>query len=343
MSASDSPREVQRQPRSDLIFVGGTGRSGTHLVAKLIGRHAEFENVPIEVRFHADRGGFPDLLAGRVSKERFLRRLRGFWWKRYRSGGRPPDILPWTALGREPRGLHKLVDEADFEAATARFDERFDSEPEAACRELFEALLRPLAERAEKPGLVEMSCATTLAAPALARIFPDALFIHVVRDGRDASASRVRQGRGLLYPRTRVQGVRWWEGRVRRIESALAELPSDRVLTLSLDWLVQLPPNRRGYRLMRRFLGVDKQKSADTMFKRKVDPDRANVGRWQRGLSEGAREKVREEYKAALARLERDGLASAPLLREIYRFEGEQVGSEQTGLAAANEVHDADG
>ncbi|HEX6117611.1 MAG TPA: sulfotransferase [Solirubrobacterales bacterium] len=337
------PREVRRQPRSDLVFVGGTGRSGTHLVAKLIGRHAEFENVPIEVRFHADPGGFPDLLAGRVRKEQFLRRLRGFWWRRYRSGGRPPDILPWLALGREPRGLHKFVDEDEFEAAAARFDERFDAEPEAACRELFEALLRPLAHRAEKPGLVEMSCATTVAAPALARIFPDALFIHVVRDGRDASASRVRQGRGLLYPRTRVQGVRWWEGRVRRIEAALAELPSDRVLTLSLDWLVQVPPNRRGYKLMRRFLGIEKQKTADTMFKRKVNPGRANVGRWRRGLSEDAQAKVRAEYEAALERLEADGLVSAPLLREIYRFEGRQVGSEQTGLAEANVAHGGGG
>jgi hypothetical protein len=122
-----------------------------------------------------------------------MRRLRGFWWHRYRSGGRPPDILPWLALGREPRGLHKFVPEVEFEAALADFDARFETEPEAACRELFEALLRPLADREEKPGLVEMSCATTVAAPTLARIFPDALFIHVVRDGRDASASRVRQ------------------------------------------------------------------------------------------------------------------------------------------------------
>ena len=340
MSASVSPeREEGASPRSPLIFVGGTGRSGTHLVAKLIGRHAEFANVPIEVRFHADRGGFGDLLAGRVSKERFLRRLRGFWWHRYRSGGRPPDILPWFTLGREPRGLHKFVPEPLFEASVARFEERFDAEAEAACRELFEALLRPLADEAGKPGLVEMSCATAVAAPTLARIFPEALFVHVVRDGRDASASRVRQGRGLLYPRTRVQGVRWWESRVRRIEASLGELPEERTLTLSLDWLVQRPPNRRGYRLLRRFLGIEKQKTADTLFKRKVSPERANVGRWQRGLSARSRERVRREYEASLERIERDGLVCAPLLREIYEYDGEAVGSEQTGLAAANRAY----
>jgi hypothetical protein len=322
--------------RNPLVFVGGTGRSGTHLVAKLIGRHAEFHNLPIECRFHADPGGFPDLIAGRTTPERFLRRLRGFWWHRYRSGGRPPDVFPWLALGREPRGLHKIVPRERFEEATERFAEAYSADPEAACRRLFMDLLWPLAEEAGKPGLVEMTCDNAAAAPVLARIFPEARFIHVVRDGRDASASRVLQGRGLLYPRTRAQGVRWWESRVRRIERGLAELPDERVLTLSLDWLVQLPPNRRGYRLLRRFLGVEKQHTADTLFKRKINPERANVGRWRRGLSERAQERVRREYEASLARIERDGLVSAPLLREIYEHDGRAVGREQTGLAEAN-------
>jgi hypothetical protein len=323
------------------VFVGGTGRSGTHLIAKLIGRHAEFHNLPIECRFHADPGGFPDLLAGRTTPERFLRRLRGFWWHRYRRGGRSPDLLPWLALGREPRGLHKIVPRERLEQATEGFEERFAADPVAACRRLFDDLLRPLAEEAGKPALVEMSCANTVAAPALARIFPEARFIHVVRDGRDASASRVRQGRGLLHPRTRIQGIRWWEARVRRIEAAMAELADERTLTLSLDWIVQLPPNRRGYRLLRRFLGVDKQHEADTLFKRKVSPERANVGRWKRGLSERAQERVRREYEAALERIEADGLVSAPLLREIYEHDGRVVGSEQTGLADANVAHRA--
>ncbi len=185
-----------------------------------------------------------------------------------------------------------------------------------------------------------MSCDNAAAAPALARVFPEARFIHVVRDGRDASASRVRQGRGLLYPRTRVQGVRWWEGRVRRIEQALAELPPDRILTLSLDWLVQLPPNRRGYRLLRRFLGVDKQNTADTLFKRKINPERANVGRWRRGLSERAQERVRARVRGARwSGSSATASSRAPLLREIYEHRGRAVGSEQTGLAEANRAY----
>ena len=45
-------------------------------------------------------------------------------------------------------------------------------------------------------------------APTLVRLFPEAKFIHVVRDGRDASASRVAQTKGFVYPRTRRSGPR---------------------------------------------------------------------------------------------------------------------------------------
>jgi Sulfotransferase family len=306
-----------------VTFVGGTGRSGTHVVAKLLGKTRELEDIRQEVRFHVDPGGFGDLLAGRISLKRYVRRLRGFWWKRYRGGGRPPDILPWLPLGRRPRGLHKLVDPQVFELAVSRFEADFPERREGACRELFFNLLWPLADRKGAAGLVEMSCDSAVSAPALARVFPDAKFIHVVRDGRDASASRVRQGRHLLYPRTRAQGIRWWESRVRRIEAALAELPDSQWETVSLDLLVQPRAKRRGMKVMLDLIGVPKQPRLRRYFRRRVSPELGNVGRWRRDLSERKQERVRAEYERAIARMERDGLRSAPLLREVYEAERE--------------------
>jgi hypothetical protein len=64
-----------------LVFVGGTGRSGTHVIAELLDRHPRYASVPIEARFHAKPRGFPDLLAGAVGPEEFLRKLRRFWWR----------------------------------------------------------------------------------------------------------------------------------------------------------------------------------------------------------------------------------------------------------------------
>ena len=76
--------------------------------------------------------------------------------------------------------------------------------------------------------MVEQSTDTVAAAPTLTRVFPEARFIHVVRDGRDASASRVSQTRGLVRPRTRVQGIEWWEQRIWRRSSAAPTRSSPR-------------------------------------------------------------------------------------------------------------------
>src|SRR4051794_31806506 len=75
MPQAPSPQARRARPPR-VIFVGGTGRSGTHVVAKLVGRHRLYRYIPIECRFHVERGGYPDLLAGEVTSEQFVRRLR---------------------------------------------------------------------------------------------------------------------------------------------------------------------------------------------------------------------------------------------------------------------------
>ncbi len=224
--------EVERAPApAPIVFVGGTGRSGTHVLSQLISRHARFGLVPVEVRFHTDADGFPGLLAGQVSPEQFVRRLRGFWWRGFQTS--------------RMRGMYRFVDRERFEAAVELFEASHADDLEAACRKLFYDLLWFRATEGEKAaegqGLIEQSTDSVAQAPTLARLFPEARFIHVVRDGRDASASRVAQTRGLVRPRTRVQGIEWWEERIRAIEAGAGAIPPERLLTLSLDELLRMP------------------------------------------------------------------------------------------------------
>jgi hypothetical protein len=282
-----------------VLFIGGTGRSGTHVLGKLFAKHSKMALVPVEVRFHVEERGFPGLLSGEVSKEQFLRRLRGFWWKGFQT--------------RRMRGLYRFVPTERFEEAVARFEPGFDADPEAACRRLFFDLLDIRLERASAPTLVEQSCDTIAQGKTLARLFPEAKFIHVLRDGRDASASRVSQTRGLLYPRTRRQGLGWWEERIRAIDAGAREIPPERLLSVSLDEF--LLSGGRALRPLCRFAGIYPQTKMKRFYRRQMSPELAHSERWRAGLGDRKAASLERAYEETVARLERDGVSFAPLLR----------------------------
>ena len=98
------------------MFVGGTGRSGTHILSYLLDRHSRFHGIPIECRFHCNPKGLADVVGGETEPEEFLRKLRGYWWHRVRIGDRAYVKAKWRALGRGGvRGLHTIIAPDRFE------------------------------------------------------------------------------------------------------------------------------------------------------------------------------------------------------------------------------------
>jgi Sulfotransferase family len=302
-----------------IVFVGGTGRSGTHVVAKLLGRHTFYRNIKNEVRFHCNPRGYPDLLAGRVTLDEFLKKLRKFWWYRVKAGEFAPAVVPKLAMGREVRGLHKLVPEERFEAAVDEFERSFPDDQTGACRKLFLDLFRPIAEEEGKPGLIEMSSDTIVAGPTLLRIFPEAKLIHTVRDGRDAGSSKVEKRSKREHPTDVLTGIDWWEKRLRRVDESAREIPPDRLLTISLDDLVW-NARRPTYRSLHEFLGIEREPRVRRYFRRRMSSDRAHQDRWREGLTDSAQQEVLRYYEQALERLEADDVHCAPLLRRVYEL-----------------------
>jgi hypothetical protein len=315
----DDPAAVVPRPRPKIVFVGGTGRSGTHVLGELIGRHSRYALVPVESRFHVNPQGFPDLLAGTVTPEEFVRKLRRFWWRRIPAGEPFPALAPRLALGRETRGLYKAVEPETFDAAIARFEAatRDGEGIDVSCRRLFLDLLWPIADAQEKRALVEMSTHTVARASELARLFPDAKLVHIVRDGRDAGSSKVGKRQKQHHPRDVVEGVDWWLERIERAERAVAEAPDGFVLTLSLDELV-LGDRDGAYGALLDFLGITEAHRMRRFLDRQMTAESASRGRWREGLDEAAQHEVSARYERALERLTEQGFPSGPLLRRVY-------------------------
>jgi hypothetical protein len=325
----------------ELVFVGGTGRSGTTVLAELLGRHSRFYDVPIECRFHCNPSGLADVVGGRASPEQFVRKLETYWWYRVRSGSRV--IVPAGLAGRarygafrvgrrlglgqsgeEPRvrGLHQIIDRDRFDQAVARFEETRRTDLLAASRRLFGDLVAPVRERSGKPAVVEMSTFTIAAAPELARIFPEARFVHSVRDGRDSGVSKSLLREKSHHPTDAISGIDFWADRLRLADlgvKGLAAGDRERLHLVSLDELVWA--DREGaYTELLGFLGVGDEPAMREFFDTDMTAEAANRGRWREGLDPEEQREVTAHYESTLTRLETEGYHCAPLLRRTFEL-----------------------
>ncbi len=325
---------------ADLVFVGGTGRSGTTVLAELLGCHSRFLAVPIECRFHCNPSGLADVVGGRASPEEFVRKLRTYWWHRVRVGSRV--IVPSGVAGRarlaafrarrrlglsgsgedeaRVRGLHQIISRDRFDGSVARFERGHRGDLAGASRELFHDLLAPLREKSGKPAMVEMSTFTIAAAPELARIFPQARFVHSVRDGRDSGVSKTALREKEHHPTDAISGIDFWADRLRRADlgvKGLAEADRQRLHLISLDELVWAD-REASYEGLLGFLGVDDEPPMREFFDARMTAEAANRGRWRDGLDDGEQREVTEHYEATITRLEREDYHCAALLRRTY-------------------------
>ena len=317
----------QARDGADLVFVGGTGRSGTHIVAQLLGQHSRFAAIPIECRFHCNPNGLADLVTQRTTPEEFVRKLRRFWWHRARVGGRGTVRLRRLAARRgdnaKVRGLHKITTRERFEDATSAFEAAVGDDPIGASRELFFALLGPVAAEQGKPSLVEMSCFTIAAARGLGMIFPEARFVHSVRDGRDSGASKVSKRQKSHHPSDAASGIAWWEGRLRLAEEGVRglERSEERLHAVCLDELVW-GDRDVSYEALLEFLGVEDEPGMRTFFDTEMSAEAAHRERWREGHSEAEQEAIVAAYEESLQRIEAEGFHCAPLLRRSYERPG---------------------
>jgi hypothetical protein len=270
----------------DPLFIGGTGRSGTHAMARVVGHHSHYFSIPMEVKFHADPPGLPWLLSGRTTLPKFLDKLRGFWWQR-------------KAKNDEDRGLRLRVPEERFRAAVDAFERDFSAGPFEASATLMRSLFDPYAEENGRAAWIENTNRNVAVSPMLLRLFPEAKFIHMLRDGRDSAASLVKQHWG---PATIEETLDWWEERMTTTEQGAAQIPADRLLVMSFEDFV-VRDRDRSYERMVEFTGLGDEKAMRAYFDDETNPKHANIGRWQKDLPQRKRRRIVKRYAKALENL----------------------------------------
>jgi Sulfotransferase family len=268
------------------IFVGGTGRSGTTIVGRLLGRHPDYEIIPVEARFHSSQDGLPAVLAGKETPETFVERVIEKWYL-------PPGGSPKLAA---------FVERGALDAALSRFLEMASVDLYAAARTLIEELFDGYARSVGKSGWVEMTPPNVLwGAPCLAQLFPELRLVHVVRDGRDVACSLVNLG----WVPDIEQALRWWETRMLQAHQLCKAVPPRSLHAVSFERLM-LRDRTASLRGLLDFLGWTEAPDVERFFERRMKSEDAHVGRWQTDLSGRERKYVCAEYEAILVRLRAD-------------------------------------
>ncbi|MEM7336938.1 MAG: sulfotransferase [Chloroflexota bacterium] len=196
--------QIQRQ-----IFIGGCSRSGTTLLGAMIGSHPDIICSP-ESQFKSD----------------FLRRL----WPQ-------TDNLDTNAI------LNSLTKHWRFKLweLPESIEELASLTTEDSFASILNSLSLAYAKRHGKPNptaWVDHTPENISYARSLLDIFPNAKFIHIIRDGRAVAASILPLDWG---PNSIIKAARWWMRMTSFGLAAEADLGADRIMQVRYESLVLDP------------------------------------------------------------------------------------------------------
>ena len=312
--------EKTRQHRRDgdaplgQIFIGGTGRSGTTVLKRLLLAHPEIVGYTDELRLIVDPDGLLDLITaltatwspyeGDLAITRFRDVLKAV---RHRNSGYRYLAKMFDTLGASPARYWSTAIEADithgslldvfeplFDAVTtgtsrgrwigypayhfpARMHETrplTSEEANAVARQTIDHLYKRLPGADAASAWIEDTPYNILRAGELARVFPDMTFVHICRDPRDVVSSYATKGWGGENAVIAAQRVKHILDRWTAVKK---DVPPEQLFEISLEDLVSDPRAT-----MAGFLGRVGITFAPEM--ERIRLDKANAGRWRSDL-----------------------------------------------------------
>jgi hypothetical protein len=274
-------------PLRSPVFVGGTGRSGTTVFARLLGAHPDIFSLRWESQFIVARHGMIDLVdagLGKAELGKFLELMRGRWFKRTLNKGKPNEY---------DAGLSADLSQERLDGAIERLQEGARSGSADGSRIAAEFIAGLLEERTLQAGATrwcEKTPRNSIYFDRLAQMFPEGKFINVLRDGRDVACSMVERGfwpiaASLDFPSTSEfrgevtfeKAIRYWVEMVRISREVAARLPEGSYAEVRLEDLVY--EQEAEVRRVTGFLG-ESPDEALIEFDMRSD----SLGRWRREL-----------------------------------------------------------
>jgi len=289
-------RDSLRVHRVVPVFVGGTGRSGTTVVGDLLGNHSQIRtSTPIEIKFLTNRSGLVDVVFGydqyieKKPESISILNFRTYRKRKQRDQERLANILAefnkfiwekWWDIDAPPphgRGLTSGIAKSDLENLLNKLERDLKINRKWAARRFMVAFIRKQFESGKEIYWVETTPMNIPEAKKLQELFPNALFINMVRDPRDVIASLLTKKWG---PTTALEGLDWIEKRLVSGHKALSAIEPDKKLTIALEDLA-ITNRAATYKKLLDFLKISDEPAMQDFFTHSMTPDAATSGRWK--------------------------------------------------------------
>lgn len=293
------------------VFVGGTGRSGTTVMGDLLGSHEQIRtSVPIEIKFLANKSGLLQLVFGRDTldsqKKIGIFNLRAQRRKRISEREKFAKIQrefieriwnSWWDIDAPPphgRGLQSGISKEKLEYLINRLLRDLRINRIWAARRFMRDFISSQDAHQNQKYWVETTPLNIAQARRIKKIFPNALFINMVRDPRDVIASLLTKNWG---PTTPLEGLEWIEKRLMDAHTALREIPAKAQITIALEDLA-INHRERTYQSLLKFLNLEDSLAMQEFFQTQLTAQAATSGRWREEIAT-------PEFLAGYAELEK--------------------------------------
>jgi|FLOH01.1.fsa_nt_gi hypothetical protein len=288
------------------IFSGGTGRSGTTIVGKLLGRHSKIKcGKPYEIKFLTDVFSLTDLAFGmrdfssqEISKKsrlylhfmplgKYEPRLKKFSGKMLNEWYERKNRLD------QDSGLHLGISKKKIKILLRELHDGASQDLEGASRQFFYGFVNAQRQYLGEPNWMDTSPPNIMHASSIYRLLPGAKFIEMQRNPLDTIASVIREPWG---PNDFDSAMAWWLRRTSMAEASMVQIPEEQKFILKLEDLI-IHDRENSYAKLLDFLNIKDEEIIRNFFDKEMLAEKLHENRWRRDFPNP--EEIEERFEQA--------------------------------------------